>query len=107
MTKVKANNGNETKSDIFPGDIFKSDFIYFLSKNIKICQWILNSQVVSFMTKVNSSNGNETKSDIFHEAYSNLMLFFIRRKILKYFNEFFNWHLSVSLQKWTQTSKER
>ena len=38
MTKVNANNGNETKSDIFPGDIFKSDFIYFLSKNIRICQ---------------------------------------------------------------------
>ena len=30
MTKVNANNGNETKSDIFPWDIFKSDVIYFL-----------------------------------------------------------------------------
>ena len=25
MTKVNPNNGNETKSDIFPWDIFKSD----------------------------------------------------------------------------------
>ena len=27
MTKVNPNNGNETKSDIFPWDIFKSDII--------------------------------------------------------------------------------
>ena len=26
MTKMNPNNGNETKSDIFPWDIFKSDF---------------------------------------------------------------------------------
>ena len=29
MTKVKPNNRNETKSDIFPWDIFKSDIIAF------------------------------------------------------------------------------
>ena len=29
MTKVNPNNGNETKSDIFPWDIFKSDTISF------------------------------------------------------------------------------
>ena len=33
MTKVKPNNGNETKSDIFPWDIFKSDTISFFIKN--------------------------------------------------------------------------
>ena len=27
MTQVNPNNGNETKSDIFPWDIFKSDII--------------------------------------------------------------------------------
>ena len=37
MTKVKPNNGNETKSDIFPWDIFKSD-TFFLSKHIKVLQ---------------------------------------------------------------------
>ena len=36
MTKVNQNNGNETKSDIFPWDIFKSDAIYFLSKTVKV-----------------------------------------------------------------------
>ena len=29
MTKVKLNSGNETKSDIFPWHIFKSDVIFF------------------------------------------------------------------------------
>ena len=38
MTKVNLNNGNETKSDIFPWDIFKSDSISFLSKYIKVFQ---------------------------------------------------------------------
>ena len=28
MTKVKRNNGNETKSDTFPWNIFKSDIIF-------------------------------------------------------------------------------
>ena len=28
MTKVNPNNGNETKLDIFPWAIFKSDFIF-------------------------------------------------------------------------------
>ena len=28
MTKVNPNNGNETKSDIFHWDIFKSDIIF-------------------------------------------------------------------------------
>ena len=38
MTTVNPNNGNETRSDIFPGDIFKFETIYFLSKNIQVFQ---------------------------------------------------------------------
>ena len=34
MTKVKPNNEKETKSDIFPRDIFKSDTISFFIKKI-------------------------------------------------------------------------
>ena len=33
MAKVNPNNKNETKSDIFPWDIFKSDVIYFFYQN--------------------------------------------------------------------------
>ena len=43
------------------------------------------------MTTVNPNNGNETKSGI----YSNLIPFFIGYKIVKYFNEFYNWHLLI------------
>ena len=32
MTKVKPSNGSETKSDIFPWDIFKSDTISFFNQ---------------------------------------------------------------------------
>ena len=38
-------------------------------------------------------------------GYPNLTLFFIGRKILKYFNYFYNWHFSILLQKLAQTSK--
>ena len=41
MTKVNPNNGNETKSNIFPWDIFKYDIIFHWLKNIKIFQWRL------------------------------------------------------------------
>ena len=34
MTKVNPSNENETKSDIFLWDIFKSDTVYFLSQKI-------------------------------------------------------------------------
>ena len=49
------------------------------------------------MTKMNPSNGIETKSDIFPWDNSNLTLFFIGRKILKYFNDHYKWHFSVPL----------
>ena len=32
MTKVNLNNRNETKSDIFPWDMFKSDTTFFFIK---------------------------------------------------------------------------
>ena len=41
----------------------------------------------------------------FYGAYSNLKWFFIGRKILKNLNDFYNWHLSISLQNWAQTNK--
>ena len=83
MTKMSPNNENETKSAIFPSYIFKSDIISFLSKNIKIFQWVSKLKFLNFKTKLNPTNRNETKSDIFHETYSNLTSFFIGRKILK------------------------
>ena len=36
MTKVNPNNTNETKSDIFPWEMFKSDIIFHWSQNVKV-----------------------------------------------------------------------
>ena len=106
MTKVSLSNGNETKSDIFPWNIFKSDGISFLSKHIKVFQWLSKSKFFNCMTKVNPNNGNEIKPDIFPmDVLSRSDTIFIVCKILKYFNDFYNWHCSISLQKWTQSNK--
>ena len=149
MPKFHSNNDVQIRLDTVWQNITKSDII-FLSKNIKVFQWLSKSKFYSFM---NPNNGNQTKSDIFpwgkfivtssfsikkifhylndfqnqnfsvlwphwtqtiemkqnqtffHEKYSNLTLFFVGHKILKYLNDFYNWHLSISLQKWAQTGK--
>ena len=41
MAKVNPSNGNETKSDIFPWDIFKPDINFHWSPNTKIFQQLL------------------------------------------------------------------
>ena len=41
MTKVKPSNGNKTKSDIFPWNIFKFDIIFHWLQNNKIFQKLL------------------------------------------------------------------
>ena len=57
------------------------------------------------MTKVNPNNRNETKSDILPWVILKSDIIFIDRKTLKYFNDFYNWHFSVSLQKSVQSNK--
>ena len=44
---------------------------------------------------------------IFHVIYLNLTTFFNDRKILNYLDDFYNWHLSISLQKQAKTSKTK
>ena len=46
------------------GHIHIGHYIFFLSKNTKVFQWLSKSKFLSFMTKVNPNNGNETKSEI-------------------------------------------
>ena len=41
----------------------------------------------------------------FQGTYSNLTLFFIGHKMLKYFNDFYNWHVSVPFQKQVKQSQ--
>ena len=38
--------------------------------------------------------GMKQNQTFFHRKYSNLTLFFIGRKMLKYFIDFYNWHFS-------------
>ena len=43
-------------------------------------------------------DGNETNHTFFHGTYSSLTKFFICYKMLKYFNDFYNWHFSIPWQ---------
>ena len=87
----------ETKSNIFSWDIFKSYVIFSKSK------------LLIFMTKINPNNGNERKSNIFPmgRIQTSNFPFFIVRKILKYLNDFYNWHFSISLQKLVRKCKKK
>ena len=81
-------------------DIFKSDTISLIIK--KILKYFNKiSKFLNCMTNVNPKIGNERKEGIFQWTYSNLISFSVGRKIPKYFSEFYNWHLPVTLQKWT------
>ena len=78
---------------------------HFSSKNIKAFQWLLKSKPLSIMTALNKIMETKQNQTHFHESYSNLIPFFIGHKILKCFNNFYNWHLSILVQKSAQTSK--
>ena len=78
---------------------------HFSSKNIKAFQWLLKSKPLSIMTALNKIMETKQNQTLFHESYSNLISFFIDHKILKCFNNFYNWHLSILVQKSAQTSK--
>ena len=84
MTKVNPNNGNETKSDI-------SNLVFKVKqKTLKHFIDFPNRFFFNFMTKVNLNIRNQM-------GY--YLSFFIGGKKLKYFSNFNNWHLSISLQK--------
>ena len=98
MTKVKPSNGNETKSDIFLWEKFKSDttskYFHEFQNQIFWILWLKWTQTIEM-------NPNHI---FFHGAYSNLTLYMFRdQKILKYLNDFQNWNFSVLWLKWTQT----
>ena len=77
MTKVKLNNGNETKLDIFPWDIFKSDTISFFYQ--KILKYFNDCQKRNFSVLLLQLNQTmEMKQDqiFFHGTYSNISVTF-------------------------------
>ena len=105
MIKVNPNSENVTKSVIFLWDIFKSDVIFFLSKNIEVFQCFSKSNFLSFMTNSEPKEWKWNKTrHFFHGIYSNLT-FFIGHKLLTFFSDFNNWEFSITLQNCAQTSK--
>ena len=84
----------QKSSDVKPG---------WLQKIISQGQWISKSNFLNFMSKENPSNEHETKEDIFPRDIFRYDIIFIGRKILNhkilYFNDFYNWQFSISLEK--------
>ena len=56
MTKLNPNNGNQTKSDIFPRDVFKSDTISFFIKKYQSISMTFKIEISHFMTKMNPND---------------------------------------------------
>ena len=89
-TKVKPNNENEIKSDIFPWNMFKSDVIFFISKNIKAFHDFRDQNVSHLWLKWTKTMEMKQNQTFFHRTYPNLASFFIGHKTLKYSNDFYN-----------------
>ena len=51
------------------------------------------------MTKMNLNNENEAKSDILPRGIFKSDIILHSFQMLKYSNDFYNWHVSISLQK--------
>ena len=87
MTKVNPNNGNETKLEIFPWDIFILRHI-FLSKSIKIFQRLSKSKFLSFMTERNPKSSifswDIFKSDIMFDCSQYTKVFQLLSKLTSF-----------------------
>ena len=55
----------------------------FLSKSIKVFQWLLKSKFLSFITEVNLNNWKETKSNVFpwSKLKSDIIFHWLQKKI--------------------------
>ena len=79
MTKVNLNNGNETKSDIFRWDIFKSDSTLFLYQNIlKYFNVFQNRNFSILWLKWTQKMKMKQNQTFFHGTFSNLTPFYIK-----------------------------
>ena len=86
MTKVNPNNGNETKSDIFPRDIFKSDIIFIGHKILKYFNDFNNWQFsISFQKWTQSSKVKQN-----HKGHVQIWQHFFIYKVVHSLNDFWN-----------------
>ena len=67
-----------------------SNLTPFLSKHIKVFQWLSKSTFLNIMSRVKPNSGYETKSDIFSREIFKPDIIFIGHKILKHANDFCN-----------------
>ena len=79
--------------------------IFFYKKIISYSNDFQNRNFSVLWPKWTQAMEMKQNQKFFHGTYSNLTSFCIRRKILKYLNDFYDWHLSVSLQNLTKTGK--
>ena len=79
----------------------------FLLKKLKYLNDFKKQNLLVLWSTVKPNNGNGPKSNICSCDIFKSNITFHWHKILKYFNDFFNWHVSISLQKWAQTSKRK
>ena len=86
MTKVKPNNEKETKSDIFPRDIFKSDTIsFFIKKILKYFNDFQNQNFSVLWLKWTQTMEMKQNQTFFHGTYSNLTPYLFLLKNIKIF----------------------
>ena len=102
-TKVKSNNGNKTKWDIFPWVILKCDTTSFLSKNTKVFHWLPKLKSLNSSLKWTEKMELNQSQTFFHGTYSSLTPYFFHQQFLMYFFDFKNWKVPVLWLKWTQT----
>ena len=84
----------------------KSERVFFLSKSIKVFQWLF---FISFLNKVNPNNGNKRKSDIFsRNIFKSDTMYLLSRNIIsilfrRVFQRIQIQNFSTLCLTWTQT----
>ena len=104
MTKVKPNNGNEIKWDIFLWGRFKSDTISFFIKKYYNISMPFKIKISQYYEYGESKPWEWNK--IRHFSMGHVQIWqriFFYQKVLKYFNDFQNRDFSVLWLKWTKT----
>ena len=106
ITKVNPNNRNETKSDIFTWDRFKSDTISFLPKSIKVCQRLSKSEFSVLWLKWIQTMG---RSKIRHFSTGHVQIWHQYLFIKKYKSISMTFKISFSVLwlKWTQRMERK
>ena len=89
MTKMNRSYGNETNSDIFSWDIYKSDAVSFLSKKLKYLNYFQNRNFLALWLKQTQTVEMKQNQTFAHRTYPNLTSYIL----LSEKNKVFKWLL--------------